>query len=288
MPPLSTQFVMINNFVIDVSIREDHVFENDVTDYPTESGPSFSDNIRPLPIQVTMEGIVSNTPLMDIELQRNNEIYMSSEVSISQAYVVLLGVWHAREPVTIRTSLGTFERMALVSLSMPRTKDTGEALHFTATFQQIQVVTNKRVRVRTANRRGTKRNLGPQASKKMAARTAVWNVGFTPGKRPIKEMRLVYLLPTDKSGKNHRWYHGDLKTPLSPEELRAFKLDYERDQKEERLVDFVGNFGVDKTIAREAFREGSDFIRQPGKVTPPQPKSMPSDIARRFQSSRMW
>lgn len=258
------QFVMINNFVIDVSIREDHVFDAEVTDYPTESGTSFSDNIRPTPIQVTMEGIVSNTPLIDIELKRNQGPYLTSEVAVAQAYEVLLSLWNSREPVTIRTSLGTFERMALTSLSMPRTKDTGDALHFTAVFQQIQVVTNKRIRQRSG-----RRNLGPKASKKLASRTVIWNKGFTPGKRPIKETRFIYLMPTDKSGKRHRWYYADLKTPLSPQDVKDFELDYARDQREELAVQAGMMAGFSETEMREAFREGVDFIRQPGKVAPP-------------------
>jgi len=52
----------------------------------------------------------------------------------------------AIDTVTIRTSLGTFEKMALVSLNVPRDASTGEALHFTAQFQQVQFATNKRVR----------------------------------------------------------------------------------------------------------------------------------------------
>lgn len=253
------QFVMINNFVIDVSVREDHSFESEVTDYPVESGGSFSDNIRRQPISVTMEGIVSNTPIGDVEAIRGINTEDLPEVSAAKAYAVLRGVWESGEPVTIRTSLGTFENMALQSLSVPRDGDTGDALRFTAVFQQIVTVTNKRVRM-------ARKDLGPRASERKVARTAVWNVGFTPGKRPIKETRLVYLLPKDETGKVHIWYHADKKTALTPREFFAFMADYRRDMFEEKVVAMYKRFGADEAEARKTFRRGADFIRQPGEL----------------------
>src|SRR5688572_28114694 len=122
------QFAMINNYLIDVSVKEDHSFESDVTDFPAESGASFSDNIRPKPIRITMEGIVSDTPIGEMVGNRPQTAPVTTPAQadesahvISQvAYTKILEVWNKREPVTIRTSLGTFERMALVSLSVPR------------------------------------------------------------------------------------------------------------------------------------------------------------------------
>lgn len=144
-------FVMINDFLIDVSISESHEFEAEVTDYPVESGANISDNIRSKPIVITMEGIVSNSPLQplaDFRVPQNAD-------PTTEAYKMLIDVRDKREPVTIRTSLGTFTSMALQSLSIPRDGSLGDALRFTAKFQQIQTVTNKRSkRVAVPNGKG--------------------------------------------------------------------------------------------------------------------------------------
>lgn len=134
-------FVMIDDYVLDVTLSEDHEFESEITDYPVESGSNISDNIRPRPITVTMEGLVSKHPFDHIKLLRD---VPESPHHPHDAYAVLLAIREDREPVTIRTSLDVFKDMALQSLSMPRDASTGDALRFTAKFQQIQTVENKR------------------------------------------------------------------------------------------------------------------------------------------------
>ena len=61
--PGATTNIIIDDFLIDCSISENHTFDSDVTDYPVESGSNISDNIRPLPLVVEIEGVVSNTPI---------------------------------------------------------------------------------------------------------------------------------------------------------------------------------------------------------------------------------
>ncbi len=183
--PNPTQYVMINNYLIDVSIKEGHAFDAEVTDFPVESGSSFSDNIRKKPITVMMEGLVSNKPIGDIIDKRRSAGAPATNFSTlsivdnhaQEAYAVLLAVWGVGEPVTIRTSLGTFERMALTSLNVPRDAQTGDVLYFTASFQQIQVVTNERIRKRTATRTGKKRDLGPQPGVEKNQPLIIWNKG---------------------------------------------------------------------------------------------------------------
>ncbi len=164
--PNKVSFVMIDDYLIDVTINEDHRFESEITEYPVESGSSVSDNIRPKPLVVTMEGLVSNTPLAD--MAKNRGIIPPAEAALSalgsagagalrrassgvktseEAYAHFLKIWDRREPVTIRTSLGTFENMALESLSFPRTGGEHDGLRFSASFKQIKIVSNKRVKV---------------------------------------------------------------------------------------------------------------------------------------------
>ncbi len=192
-------FTMIDNQLIDVSLQEDHVYESDVTSYPVESGGTMTDNIRPKPVRVTMTGVVSNTPLTSIMQQRRDQEPGNdsdrSESVISEArntFGALKAIWRLREPVTIRTSLNTYENMAMTSLSIPRSKDTGDALHFTASFEQIQIVTNSRVRVRSSAPicKG-KRDAGPLPPGK-STRVFIWRRASPPGSAAIYSTERIF------------------------------------------------------------------------------------------------
>lgn len=145
-------FISIDDYPIDCAVNEDHSFESDVTDHPVESGSSITDNIQSKPIQITLDGLVSDTPIGAMATQRFNSGDTGDQGQLLykpsvDAYQRMIGIRDAREPVTIVTSLGTFDNMALVSLSVPRNAQNGEALRFKAVFKQIKIVTNLRTTV---------------------------------------------------------------------------------------------------------------------------------------------
>lgn len=53
----------IDDIELDVAIREEHTYINDVTEYPIEDGSLISDHIRQQPVTLTIEGMTSNTPV---------------------------------------------------------------------------------------------------------------------------------------------------------------------------------------------------------------------------------
>lgn len=154
---------MIGSYTIDASIREVHTFESDVTEFPVEQGSPIADNIRPKPITVQIEGIVSNTPLPPISAGRSivTDETDDSLPSVS-ALAALLAIRDAREPVTISTAVKSYDNMVLQSLEVPRDGTTGDALRFSATFVQVTIVTTTRATVRTT----TVRTARPQDGKK--------------------------------------------------------------------------------------------------------------------------
>jgi hypothetical protein len=153
---INTKLAMIDDFLIDCVLSEDHQFESEVTEYPVEDGADITDNVRPKPIVVTMECLISNTPLPPISALRGPRAdgtafsLLSATRAILQvtpaqeAYQRMLLIRAAREPVTIRTSVDTFKNMVLKNLTIPRAAGGGDALRFTATWQQIEIVTNTR------------------------------------------------------------------------------------------------------------------------------------------------
>ncbi len=160
---MSKSPIMIDGYTIDAAISEDHSFDADVTDHPVETGADITDNIQAKPIQVTIDALVSDTPIGPLQASRDND---GNDPPSRNAYATMLAIRDQRKTVTITTSLAVFENMALTSLSVPRNAQNGEALRFKAVFKQIRFITNLRTTVRVAvPRAATKKELGAKAAK---------------------------------------------------------------------------------------------------------------------------
>lgn len=130
---------VIDGFVLDCLLSDTHTFESEVTEFPVESGSTISDNIRSKPLVISLEAIVSNTPLTFA-----GNFRASGSVPSIDAYAKLLAIRRDRRLVTIATSLETYDNMALESITIPRASGRGDELRFSATFKQVEIVINKR------------------------------------------------------------------------------------------------------------------------------------------------
>lgn len=145
--------VLIAGYEIDVALSEDHAFDSEVTVHPVEVGADIADHARARPITVALEGIVSDTPIGDLASRRQQFTLINGEAFArpsEEAFAFLQAIRDAREPVSIETSLRSYDNMMLQSLSVPRSTGNGDALRFRATFVQVELVTNERTTVRVA------------------------------------------------------------------------------------------------------------------------------------------
>jgi hypothetical protein len=150
-PSKKTTPITINDYVLDASVTETHTYESEVTEYPVEQGSAITDNIRPKPIVVVVEGLVSDTPIGKMADLRNSQggdpQGVMNFLPSTDALAAMIAIRDARQPVTIVTSLSRFESMAMTNLEIPRDASTGAALRFTASFQQVTIVSTLRVTV---------------------------------------------------------------------------------------------------------------------------------------------
>ena len=137
--------IVIDGYFIDVAVSIDPTLTNEVTSHPVESGSEVSDHVRARPVTLTIEGIVSDTPIGEIVAKRGDGLG-GGLLPSDEAYWTLIQINNDRNPVTIDTLgiLGEFENMVLVSLSTPQRAGTGDALRFTASFTQVRVVESAR------------------------------------------------------------------------------------------------------------------------------------------------
>ena len=146
---------IIDQLVLDASIKEEHSAEVDVTDHAVEQGSSITDHARPKPEEVTIEGVVSNTPLNRFQTLRAESfdgVAWQTSAAVNavrgmpgaaeSAYRALRDLRDTPKLVTIVTALRTYDNMLLTSLKVPRDAQTGDCLRFEAKFKQVRIVTN--------------------------------------------------------------------------------------------------------------------------------------------------
>jgi len=154
----------IGNLVLDTTISDDHQYENEITDFPVESGANIADHVIQKPEQVTIEGFVTNTPVQFLSAFREGGVLRNTFNLLTGEEVVdkvqdalekllsIAGYSYPTQPdenekevkaknppqlVNIITGLRSYSNMAIKSLSIRRDKDTGQTLRFRGVFKKV-------------------------------------------------------------------------------------------------------------------------------------------------------
>jgi len=129
---------------LDASISENHEDEADITNHPIEDGGEITDHIRKLPITFSLNGRVTNTPLVYLASQFAKSPVTTDNVKaddrVAAAYDKLQEIQKTGELVTVVTSLRTYESMAIKNISVVRNAETGNVLDCTLVMQEVLIV----------------------------------------------------------------------------------------------------------------------------------------------------
>lgn len=140
----------IGAIAVDAYINESHSLEAEVTKFEVEQGGDVTDNVRAMPFKFSVQGEVSDAPLGS-ELAAARDAESAGDKAPSEfVYAQLEKLNQTREPVTVSSSLRAYTSMVMTSCVINRDKETSKVLSFSASFEQIRIVTNKRVAVRVA------------------------------------------------------------------------------------------------------------------------------------------
>ncbi len=146
----------IGSVELDASISETHQSEVELTEHPVERGTNIVDHARPKPDALTMECLVTNTPmptgpLVERTSTRDGKTVAfqsysggSVDTRAGQAYKDLLDLKDAAQLITVVTGLRTYENMMIKSLSVPRDVKTSQSLRFSVSLLEVRVVSTKR------------------------------------------------------------------------------------------------------------------------------------------------
>jgi hypothetical protein len=124
----------IGIITLDLTLRENHMFKANVTNFPVEDGRQITDHVITLPFNITLEGLITDTPLRILSpFNRSVETFNR-----------LIDLWQEREPFTLITGIRRYSSMVITELQVPRNITTGQSLTFFIEMQQVIIDTNVR------------------------------------------------------------------------------------------------------------------------------------------------
>jgi hypothetical protein len=130
------------NMEFDVVISEQHKWGAEVTTNPVEDGNTLTDHIRINSDSLDITGIISNASLSRWKGHFIEKLFdiLQPESNVQRAFDQLRKLLEKRQPVMIYTRYRNYPDMVLTSLSIPRNKDSGDAIEFTASFTHVKRV----------------------------------------------------------------------------------------------------------------------------------------------------
>lgn len=159
--------------VLDVTEHESYEATAALSDHPVERGVNISDHVRANPDTITLEAMISNTPIVSPADQpsgsvrpatitvggvpvRVNTLQWATPFDRARSADTLFNaLLHDGALLRVTTGLRTMESMVLTRYSADRTAATGSSLPVVLEFRQARQVSTLRTNVATpAQRRG--------------------------------------------------------------------------------------------------------------------------------------
>ena len=129
----ATQPVAIDGIEFDALIDESKTYEADVPVYPVEQGFEVSDTIILKALTLSMTLYLTNTPVTW------RERHGSSPSRVRDVISQLEALYFKKLPVTVVTSERTYSNMAIISMELKKSIETGSSREIPITFQEIRV-----------------------------------------------------------------------------------------------------------------------------------------------------
>ncbi len=160
--PTTTELLSrISNVTVDAVITERHRFDNLITSHPIEDGSPVSDHIVNQPVELQMEGRISDTPLVALdsigsgaagligtELGLDSTVLAGASSLLGaslpgrskRAYQELVALYVSRTLFTVISGINEYENMVFESLEFPRAAQDGRSLRFRAVLKELIIV----------------------------------------------------------------------------------------------------------------------------------------------------
>lgn len=198
---LNATAAILDSLQIDATLNEIHSAQAEVTEHPVEQGSDISDHVRPKPVELKIEGVVSDTPLdsalLGIATRSLPPLGLAAQAASSitnllakssfarGAFDTLRKLRDAGQPLTIFTPYRTYTSMVMTDLQVIRDTQGGEGMHFTAAFKQVLTVQSATVQVQLPQSAQGPLDMGTQSTTpapgKVTKNISVLYQGFNGG-----------------------------------------------------------------------------------------------------------
>lgn len=142
----------IKDLEMDVTLREAHSFTNNITQYPVENGSTITDHIRQNPDKLTIEGLITNTPIIPLSAivgKLTRQDYSNRNEAAFNELLTMGGFSISKQPgskpvrtgapqiIDVVTSLRLYTSMVIVNIAVNVDSSTDNSLIFTVDLQQM-------------------------------------------------------------------------------------------------------------------------------------------------------
>ena len=107
----------LGELVVDAFVKESHTFSAEITEHPVENGSVMADHVINKPFSLSIDGIISNTPMTLVGLTAFDSAVRffegESNNTVTKAFEVIENLFAQRTPISIATSLKIYPDMVL-------------------------------------------------------------------------------------------------------------------------------------------------------------------------------
>lgn len=161
LPTTTDLLSKVSNITVDAVLSERHTFTNLVTSHPVEDGSPVTDHIINLPVELMMEGRITDTPLSFLDSAASGAMgLIGSNLGVDPvvlaagsavagaslpgraklAYQELVALYVSRTPFTVISGINEYDNMVFTTLDFPRAPQDGRSLRFRATLKELIIV----------------------------------------------------------------------------------------------------------------------------------------------------
>ena len=170
-------------------LSSNHQYTNDITEFPVDSGDFITDHVIKKPLVITIDAVISNTPLPKKGVVIPAPVFTKlpyspgaiSEIATltdsvnrdaNDAYTNLLLWREARTTLNLINGLNTFTNLQIKSWKVDLSKKTDTAFYFNITLQQIRIANSMTVDVQSfassvRGKASPNKNIGTPATKQV-------------------------------------------------------------------------------------------------------------------------
>ena len=145
----------IASIKLDASLSESHNYSSTITDSPLEDGSVVSDHIINNPFRLDITGSISNIPSLGIGILTLPAVTAVASIisifktknKIKDAEEEFRNIRKKKIVFSVITGLRRYKNMVLESFTFNRDASIGDALEFTASLKQINIVSTKLITI---------------------------------------------------------------------------------------------------------------------------------------------